>query len=66
MLGKLAGIWGRVLPNAEPRALSNVLWASGKLQYSKPKLWSSTLDMIIAKIESREVDFVSVDIDAMA
>jgi hypothetical protein len=62
MLGKLAGIWGRVLPNAEPRALSNVLWASGKLQYSKPKLWSSTLDMIIAKIESREVDFVSVDI----
>jgi hypothetical protein len=62
MLDKLAGIWASVLPNAEPRALANVLWASGKLQYSNPQLWSSTLEMITASIARRDAAFIAFDI----
>jgi hypothetical protein len=43
MLDQLAGIWHQQLPAAGPQALSNVLWASSKLRYTNPQLWSSTL-----------------------
>jgi hypothetical protein len=43
LLNRLAGIWERVLPDAELHSLANVLWACGKLQYASPQLWSSTL-----------------------
>jgi hypothetical protein len=43
LLNKLVVIWDSQLPDALPRELSNVLWACGKLRYTSPQLWSSTL-----------------------
>lgn len=60
LLGLLAPIWDRLLPDATVQGLANVLWACGKLGYrSNPHeadqpeatVWSSTLEMLMAKLD---------------
>jgi hypothetical protein len=51
LLDELAGIWDHVLLDAEPRQLANVLWACGKLRYTNPQLWSSTLAAYLELLE---------------
>jgi hypothetical protein len=45
LLDTLAIIWGTLLPEADEQGMANVLWACGKLRYSNPQLWSSTLEI---------------------
>eukprot|EP00882_Tetradesmus_deserticola_P023367 GHRQ01025427.1.p2 GENE.GHRQ01025427.1~~GHRQ01025427.1.p2 ORF type:complete len:244 (+),score=91.77 GHRQ01025427.1:19-750(+) len=65
LLDKLAGVWDTVLPYAETRQLSNVLWACGKLQYTNPQLWSSTLAAVQQRLTAGQQDFIGVNIANM-
>lgn len=62
LLDKLAGMWDTQLPDAEPRQLANVLWACGKLRYTNPQLWSSTLTEFQEQLQQGIQDVNSVDI----
>jgi hypothetical protein len=43
LLDRLAVIWEQQNEDAGQQTRANVLWASSKLQYANPKLWSNTL-----------------------
>ncbi|KAF6263978.1 hypothetical protein COO60DRAFT_1663389 [Scenedesmus sp. NREL 46B-D3] len=62
LLDRLAGIWDLVVPDAGAQALTNVLWACGKLQYANAQLWGTTLAASTEKMHSKQVEFVSLDV----
>jgi hypothetical protein len=66
LLKRLAGVWDRVLPDAQPQALANVLWACGKLRYSNAELWSSTLDAFMQQLQQGKSERASFDIANVA
>jgi hypothetical protein len=47
-------MWDRMLPDAGPQALANVLWACGKLRYTSPQLWSSTLEAFMQRLQQND------------
>jgi hypothetical protein len=47
-------VWDALLPKAGPQALANVLWACGKVEYSQPRLWSSTIAAFMQMHEPQE------------
>jgi hypothetical protein len=51
LLDRLAITWDALLPLAEQRQLANVLWACGKLKYSHPQLWSSSLAAFMQQLQ---------------
>jgi hypothetical protein len=66
LVNRLAGVWDSVLPDAEPRQLANVLWASGKLQYSNAELWSSTLAGFMQQLQQGKSEKACFDIATVA
>lgn len=45
LLDQLAAAWDTQLQQATVQGLANVLWASGRLRYANPQLWSRTLQL---------------------
>jgi hypothetical protein len=62
LLNTLAGIWDSVLPDAGLQALSNVLWACGKLRYPDQQLWSSTLEAFLLQMEQGQDALSGLDV----
>jgi hypothetical protein len=53
LLDRLAVVWDTQLPSAGARNMANVLWACGKLRYTNPQLWSSTLKAFLACFDNQ-------------
>jgi hypothetical protein len=62
VLDQLAGIWDTQLPLAGPQALSNVLWACGKLQYPNSQLWIDTLTAVLDQLQLHKQEVLCVDV----
>ncbi|KAF6257783.1 hypothetical protein COO60DRAFT_1461006 [Scenedesmus sp. NREL 46B-D3] len=45
LLDQLAAAWDTQLQQATVQGLANFLWASGRLRYANPQLWSRTLQL---------------------
>jgi hypothetical protein len=54
LLDQLAAIWDALLPSAGAHALANVLWASSKLRYTNPALWSSTVAAFVQLLQESD------------
>jgi hypothetical protein len=51
-----------VLPDAGPQALANVLWACGKLRYTNPQVWSSTLPAMTKQVQLNKGEVIGVNV----